>query len=178
MAKDKTPLPITDVAGNIRRGIEAIGDPLPPPSQRELARDPFGEVTRKERRALLALSLVGIFIGWTGVMPKHIQSFGLTFNADHQTVALYLLAAVIVYFLCAFLCYSILDYVATWDAQDADRQNQLTERTKAGYLTLPHPRTPAGLILTRRFRTLLDFWLPIALGVGAIVAVIVRTRHL
>ena len=64
------------------------------------------------------------------------------------------------------------------DAQYADRQNQLTERTKARYLTLPHPRTPAGLILTRRFRTLLDFWLPTALGVGAIVAVIVRTRYL
>src|SRR5467141_224280 len=125
MAKDRTRLPITDVAGNIRRGIKAIGDPLPPPSFRELARDPFGEVTRKERRALLALSLLGILIGRTGMMPKEIQSVGITFNADHKTVALYLFAAVISYFLCAFLCYSILDYVAAWEARDADRQNQL-----------------------------------------------------
>ena len=112
------------------------------------------------------------------MMPKEIQSVGITFNADHKTVALYLFAAVISYFLCAFLCYSILDYVAAWEARDADRQNQLNEKTKAGYLTLPHPRTPPGLILTRRVRALLDFWLPIALGVGAIVEVIARTRHL
>jgi len=77
-----------------------------------------------------------------------------------------------------FLCYSLLDYVSMWDAQEADRQSELAERTKAGYLTLPHPRTPPGLILTRRFRFLLDFWLPIALGVWAIVEVIARTRRL
>src|SRR5882724_3535200 len=101
MAKDKAPLPITDVAGNVRRGVEAIGDPIPPPSQRELARDPFGEVTRKERRALLALSVLGILIGRTGMMPTKIESVGITFTTDHQTVTLYLLAAATFYFLCA-----------------------------------------------------------------------------
>jgi len=178
MAKDKTQLPITDVAGNIRRGIKAIGDPIPPPSMRELARDPFGEVTRKERRALLALSVLGILIGRTGMMPTKIESVGITFNADQHAAVLYLLAAVIFYFLCVFLCYSILDYVATWESRAADRETRLTDSPKAGYVMLPPPRTPAGLILPRRFRALLAFWLPIALGVWALVDVIVRPRHL
>jgi hypothetical protein len=178
MAKTRNRPLITDVVGSIRRGIKAIGDPVPPPSLRELARDPFSEVTRKERRALLALSILGILIGRTGMMPTKIESVGITINADQHAVALYLLVGVIVYFLFVFLCYSVLDYITTWEARAADRENRLSEQMKTGHVMLPHPRTPALLILTRRFRYLLDFWLPIALGVWAIVEVVVRTRHL
>lgn len=178
MAKDRVRLPITDVVGNIRRGIKAIGDPIPPPSLRELARDPFSEVTRKERRALLALSILGILIGRTGMMPTSIQSVGITINANQHKTALYLLVGVIFYFLCVFVCYSILDYITTWEARAADRENQLAEQMKTGHIKLPHPRTPRLLILTRRFRYLLDFLLPIALGIWAIVEVVVRARHL
>ena len=177
MAKlnDETPSPFTDVAGNIRRGIEALGSPLPPPSVRELTRDPFSEVTRKERRALLALSVLGIVVGRTGMVPEKIVSIGVTFTADRQTWALYVLAAVTAYFLCVFFCYSTLDYIASRAARAADVENKLNE-TKS--VMLPHRKLQRGLILTRRLRTALDFWLPLALGVWAIVEVIVKSRHL
>jgi len=112
-------------------------------------------------------------------MPTKIESVGIAFNADQHTVVLYLLAAVTAYFLCAFLCYSTLDYVASWEAREADRVNELDEQAKTkGFVALPHSRTPPLLVFTRRFRTVLDFWLPTALSVWAIFEIIARARHL
>jgi hypothetical protein len=47
-------------------------------------RDPLGEVARKERRALLGVSAVGIVIVKSGLVPSKVTALGIKFNQTDQ----------------------------------------------------------------------------------------------
>lgn len=74
--------------------------------------DPLSEVTRKERKVLLGVSVLSIFIVGADAIPTKISALGIEFGAMDQQVFLWLLAAVIAYFTTTFVVYASSDYVA------------------------------------------------------------------
>jgi hypothetical protein len=74
--------------------------------------DPLSEVTRKERRALLGLSLLGVALVKVPLIPEKFTTFGIEFSRVNQKAFLILYALVVVYFLVAFALYAFTDCVA------------------------------------------------------------------
>lgn len=71
--------------------------------------DPLSEVTRKERKALLAACIVGLAISAGGLVPEKIETFGITVTPKQEESLLYILSGVIGYFLVAFAIYAWAD---------------------------------------------------------------------
>ena len=69
-------------------------------------REPLSETTRKARKNLLALSVIGIAINRGGLIPKEISSLGIIFEQHNQDSLILLLAVIISYHLSAFIIYS------------------------------------------------------------------------
>ena len=68
------------------------------PSAAEIAvRDPLTEVTRKERRLLLGMCVLGIVLVKTGLVPTKISAFGIEFSHTDQKFILIILAFVVSY---------------------------------------------------------------------------------
>lgn len=76
-----------------------------------LVRDPLAQVTRKERVYLLAVSLIGIAIVKTGLVPSKIATFGIELDQPDRQALLVLLAIVTGYFLIGFVVYAASDFV-------------------------------------------------------------------
>jgi hypothetical protein len=77
-----------------------------------LLSDPLGDATRKERRSLLIISIIGITITKTGLVPSKISAIGIEFAETDKQTLLAILAIVTFYFLIAFLVYAISDFLA------------------------------------------------------------------
>lgn len=75
-------------------------------------RDPLSEVTRRERRGLLGVSLLGVAVVQTGLLPTEISALGVKLAAADQKMLVILLAIVCLYFLLAFVTYAASDFVA------------------------------------------------------------------
>jgi len=74
--------------------------------------DPLSEVTRRERRALLGLSMLGLALVKVPLIPSKVAAFGIEFTElNRQNFAL-MYALVVAFFLIAFLVYSLSDFVA------------------------------------------------------------------
>jgi uncharacterized membrane protein YeaQ/YmgE (transglycosylase-associated protein family) len=93
-------------------------------------RDPLSPVTRKERLYLLAVSVIGIAILRTGLVPSKIATFGIVLDKPDRNALLFLLALVTVYFLGAFIIYAASDYVTRREALVVARER---EETRARY---------------------------------------------
>jgi hypothetical protein len=74
--------------------------------------DPLKAETRKARLYLLGVSLVGITIVRTGLVPQEITTLGITFGEADRRSLLSMLALVIVYFAFAFAIYGVSDFIA------------------------------------------------------------------
>jgi hypothetical protein len=68
------------------------------PTPTEYLVDPLTEITRKERRALVAASAAGILVASAGIVPSEIAALGIKFDPPAQDAFLLLLIGVIVYF--------------------------------------------------------------------------------
>jgi hypothetical protein len=86
--------------------------------------DPLRAETRKARLYLLGVSMVGIAIAVTGLVPKEITTLGITFEQSDRQSLLSILALVTLYFLVTFVTYGISDYLY-W--QQAYRNSRLSE---------------------------------------------------
>jgi len=75
-------------------------------------RDPLSDVTRKERRLLLGVSVIGIALVKIGLIPSKISAFGIDFTPVNQKALVYLFAIIVIYFFVAFVIYSISDFIA------------------------------------------------------------------
>jgi hypothetical protein len=82
------------------------------PALAEVVSDALSEITRKERRNLLAASVVAIAASQLGLVPTKVAALGIELNPPAQQAFLLLLCSVVVYFLLAFLVYSAGDFVA------------------------------------------------------------------
>lgn len=79
--------------------------------QQVLLKDPLSEETRKERRNLLGVSTLGIVMVKSGLIPSKISALGIEFSQADQTVLLYALAVITIYFLLAFIFYALSDFM-------------------------------------------------------------------
>jgi len=75
--------------------------------------DPLKAETRKARLYLLGVSMVGITIVYTGLVPQQITTLGITFGEADRRSLLFILALVILYFLAAFVVYGGSDFLAS-----------------------------------------------------------------
>jgi len=77
-----------------------------------LVRDPLSDVTRKERRLLLLVSLIGIAFVKTGLYPTKISALGIECSQADQRAMTLVLCFVVLYFLVAFFLYAVSDFLA------------------------------------------------------------------
>lgn len=115
--------------------------------------DPLTEVSRRERKALLAACITGLAISAGGLVPERIETFGITVNPQQEESLLYLLAGVIGYFLAAFSIYAWSDLKrrATVAARHRKRLRPLIEAAVATYRKTQgqlKSRAPEGLSQT------------------------------
>jgi len=75
-------------------------------------KDPLSEVTRRERRALLALSTLCYVIARVGLVPTKISALGIDFNHSDQKTLFRILAGILVYLIVAFVIYASADFIA------------------------------------------------------------------
>lgn len=80
--------------------------------QQTRLRDALSDVTRKERRHLLGISLLGVVLKKTGLVPSKISGLGIEFQNTDQRALLFIVAFVILYFLFAFIIYAFSDFLA------------------------------------------------------------------
>lgn len=73
--------------------------------------DPLSDVTRRERRNLLAASTIAVLTAHAGLIPKQISALGIELTSGNQSDFLILLAAVVIYFLVAFGVYGFADFL-------------------------------------------------------------------
>lgn len=207
MAESKGPglinssLRIVPIANSGNESIPIHPDPFPlthtmadSPTPKTTAsevriRDPLSEVTRKERKALLAVSLLGLVIANTGLLPTEIDALGVKFSASDQKGILYVLVLVTAYFAIAFALYVASDFIA-WrlalrsaacqtaitEAQmieeDREFDRELAERVRAAMpLGVPWSRLSVPISIAR---VLFEFVLPLGFAFYAIVA---PSRH-
>lgn len=148
-----------------------------------LLRDPLTEVTRKERRMLLAACAIAFTIARTGLVPSKISALGVEFTAGDQRSLFSIMALFITYFLGAFLTYAISDFVAWRVAYYfAVRELRASENPVLGSLQIErlhfkHKSIVWGGISrpVSILRALLDFAVPVAVGIATIV-ILLRTE--
>ncbi len=150
-------------------------------------RDPLSEVTRKERRALLAVALLGITIRRTGLLPTEVEALGLKFASSDHRALLQILAVVTAYFLVAFILYAASDFLA-WrlalreSIRDAiarrKKQDDLdneAERDLHHEMRRRYPFLSVNVFLVNWVsiaRAIFEFVLPVAFGAFAVWVVL------
>src|SRR2546428_12023446 len=75
-------------------------------------RDPLSSTTRKERKSLLGIGMIAIAIVKIGLVPTKISALGIEFSATDQKHVFHILAAVVIYYLMAFIFYAFSDVIA------------------------------------------------------------------
>ena len=159
-----------------------------PDFEQSLLRDALSDVTRKERRFLLGVSLFGIALSIGGMAPSKIPSLGIEFQLADQRALLIIVAFIVFYFIVAFIIYAASDYLSwkleikSWALEKAISENEEVYRNYC-----PQPGTPEEEIerdmgkLHKKnriyfrpvapisiARALFDFGLPIAVGAYAL----------
>lgn len=161
--------------------------------------DPLSKVTRAERKALLGVSAVAIAIARSGLVPTKISALGIDFTHSDQKAFLTTLSAVVLYFLVAFLSYASSDFASwratfhssmeTWLAAERARERSDEERLMRAthHTDFPSPHEERSGRLGRWWgyrvgrpvsavRVIVEFALPIAVGLYAIVALLIAAR--
>lgn len=77
-----------------------------------LIRDPLSEPARDARKLLLGLSAVAVVCVVTGLVPTQIETLGISFTETDQRLILGGIGAVIFYAMISFGVYSRADYLA------------------------------------------------------------------
>ena len=85
--------------------------PASDPSPSDFLADPLSPLSRAERRNLLLASFVGCLISKVGLVPTKIAALGVDLSAPQQAAFTLTAAAVVVYFLLAFVSYSVPDFL-------------------------------------------------------------------
>lgn len=133
-----------------------------------LLQDPLTEVTRKERRMLLAVSMVGVGLVKTGLVPTKIEALGVEFDKANPQALLAIIAFITLYFFAAFVVYAAADFLA-WRRvllaygisryQEAMKRKQEKQETPVVFAL----SGPVSVV-----RALFEFLLPLIVGVYAI----------
>ena len=151
-----------------------------------LLKDPLSKEARLERRNLLAASAIGIVMVKGGLVPIRISALGLEFDHADQQSLLRALAAVVLYFLLAFLVYAgsyfLLWRIAFGNAINAAIYNSRLPKTEEVNAVKPDPtdekfrhmetllhRIPKPM---SALRAAFEFALPILLGLYGVITLL------
>jgi hypothetical protein len=85
--------------------------------------DPLSAITRRERTALLGVSMLGVALVKVPLVPEKFSALGIEFAQVQQQTFVGLYALIVAFYLAAFLIYAATDFVA-WQRQDAIMQNE------------------------------------------------------
>ena len=85
--------------------------------------DPLTEVTRRERTALLGLSMLGLALVAVPLIPEKFGVFGLEFTKLNQKNFLSIYALLLGYYVAAFSIYAFTDFVA-WRRTERIRHSE------------------------------------------------------
>jgi hypothetical protein len=91
---------------------------------------PLSELTRKKRRALLGISIVGIAIVELKILPSKISALGIDFPEVHQQPLLPILSLIILYFVVGFVIHAGSDFVAWSQARNQQSLDAATRIDK------------------------------------------------
>lgn len=149
--------------------------PAPAPDRRERAKamlervtailsDPLSKETRSDRKTLLGITAFAIMVVKTGLIPTKISTLGIEFSPTDKVMLLKVIAAVIVYFIVAFVVYGITDYLRWLALFRSVLIVRRIARTHEGY-----PRPAFGVAATSVIRMLFELVFPIVLGIYGIV---------
>jgi hypothetical protein len=165
-----------------------------------ILRDFLTDPSRKERKALLALSAVGLAIGWGNLVPTDIPGLGVTLEPNDQGSLVLLVTGVIAYFLVSFVIYAWADLqVALSHAFGVGIESELEsyKRTIAGHddpsriddaverETFQHQlslesrlhRLARRAVFAVRLRTIIDFAVPTLAAAAAIYSLLQRSAE-
>lgn len=150
---------------------------------RTLLKDPLGDVTRKERRNLLCVSIIVISIVRIGLVPTRITSLGIELTKPETTAFLWMLGSITVYFFLTYLIYALSDYLhwtiawydVKWDeiSKQADNvkstEHDLKGRTTVVFYLTDGDRFTFFAQMTSLVRVLFDYFLPITIALIALI---------
>ena len=145
--------------------------------------DPLTELTRKERRSLLGVGILGVAIAKTGIVPTKISALGIEFTKTDQQSLLFIIGLVVAYFFFAFVIYAWSDYLRFQRKFCELRQQQQQGRQRADASPGMKALSDEGeskefrvLTWSKRliwFRIAFDFFLPAIVGFVAAVLVFI-----
>ena len=178
-------LELDDVAGPDRRSKRAVANPDPlysPVYSEARLRDPLSEVTRKERRALLLASVLGLVFLKTNIVPTRISALGIEFGRADQATLFSILTLVIGYFTFVFMIYATSDFLAWRLALLASVRNSMVDlqRPKKGTSRLvrgqvrEHQTTFRLAAPVSLLRALVEFILPVLVGLYTMLGLLTR----
>jgi hypothetical protein len=81
--------------------LDTVSDPT--------ATDPLSDVTRGERKALLAACAIGLAISVGGLVPQRIETLGITISASQKDNLLQIIAGMIAFLSAGFVIYAWAD---------------------------------------------------------------------
>lgn len=147
-------------------------------------RDPLTEVTRRERRLLLAVSTVCFAMSKAGLVPTKISALGIDFSQSDQKAIFYILAAILVYLLVTFIAYAAADFIQwrisaaeafrSWwhtsigELEEAAKTESVQREYIKEQLGLHFPTTTAAVGwagTVSMIRAFIEFFFPILFGV-------------
>ena len=156
-----------------------------------LSYDPLTEVTRKERRALLGVSMLGLALAKVPLIPTKLAALGIEFAEVSRQTFVHMYALIVLYYLAAFLLYAFTDLVA-WRRSEHIRYSAYLKAEQANQpsaLKIAYgekPKTPQpfagknpvyrGLaaygtgVLASRLRAAFEFGFPILFAIVALYA--------
>ncbi len=151
--------------------------------------DPISESTRRQRMCLLLTAMVGIFFAHTGLVPKEISVLGIAFTTNERLAWWIILALIVFYFLFAFGLYSLTDYISWRRNARTDLIRKAHEEIVGSKKEAKKPPLGATSATARKVgaryatpyrieprlwtvRCAFDLILPIAVGVYAIIALL------
>ena len=151
----------------------------------EFLTDPLSEVTRKERRNLLAASTTGALVATTGLVPTQFSALGIQFTPPAQQAFVVLLASVVSYFILAFVVYGVADFfiwrkkyqdylvaltieVQSWSQEDKRIYDELHEGIPRA-VWLYSMSKPVAFC-----RVAFEFVLPVIVGVVSVILLVLK----
>ncbi|ENM5764292.1 hypothetical protein V9R53_003991 [Vibrio mimicus] len=144
--------------------------------------DPLSDVTRRERRMLLAVSMLGIFLARAGIVPTKVSALGIELSTSDQKTFLLIIGASLLYFVTAFVLYALSDFIV-WKKSILSDQVQQFSTTDFIPDNLPRFEFESRLYQKNKVwysatkpvsicRAFFEFILPILVGLAALVFVV------
>jgi hypothetical protein len=140
--------------------------------------DPLSGISRAERRNLLISSVVGFLVSKAGIVPQKISALGIDLSLPAQKMFIYLVGAIIIYFMLAFVVYGMSDFFI-WrkkyqDYLDSvetymDSWSEEDQKASAGTPKIDWLYQKAGSVAY--IRAFFEYLLPITVGLTSVVLV-------